>query len=247
MPSLGEFRAQMEINADQAMRDYVLLVDCKSLDYATSPEGALIQDNFKTVEVVFDFAIVNGLNVITMRAKKASDPKGRPISYLPWKNAASGAMAKATLDEAGPAYFSTSQLDGCRFTIQYHDASHKTVTVQHLAGDYGGSGTDGSAQRDVLEAQHMPAAADPTLRRRLSFGPGQGKTGQRAGPIYRAGRQDTVYYDGGKSSLFAYRNNKGAWVFYAQDIDSRNGRGLGLKNLFTKQAVTGPINANAQA
>lgn len=181
MPSLEDFREKMTRDADEAMKEYVLLVDCFSLDYAPAVGGPPIQDEFKVVPVIFEFSAAGTKSFITMRGRKASDPAGRDISYLPWKNAASGAVAKATLDGSGPAYFSTSQLDGCRFTIQYHDASHKTVTVQHLAGDLGGSGTDGSAARDRKQAEGMPADANPTLRRRLSFGPGEGKLGRVAG------------------------------------------------------------------
>jgi hypothetical protein len=245
MPSLEDFREKMNRNADEAMKEYVLLVDCVSLDYAPALGGPPIQDEFKIVPVIFEFSAEGTKSFITMRGRKASDPAGRDISYLPWKNAASGAVAKATLDGSGPAYFSTSQLDGCRFTIQYHDANRQTVTVQHLAGDLGGSGTDGSVARDLKEAENMPAGAKPELRRRLSFGPGEGKLG-KVGRDYKATRPDTIYYDGGKSSVFGYRNSAGAWVFYAQDIDNRTNKGKGLKNLGTGASVGGPINANAQ-
>lgn len=244
MPSLEDFRQKLASNADDAMKEYALLIDFASLDYAAGVNGETVFADFKRVSVVFEYELIAGKNIIRMRAKSGADVDGKEISYLPWKNAASGAVARATLDGDGPAYFSTSQLDGCRFTLQYHDADRKKVTVLHLAGDYGGSGKDGSEARDQLENAALPAAANPQLRRRFSVGTGVGKMG-RIGSTYKAGRADTAYYDGGKATVFGYRNKQGAWVFYGQDMTTSN-QGQGLKNLGTGAQVAGPINADAQ-
>ncbi len=81
------------------------------------------------------------------------------------------------------------------------------------------------------------------MRRRFSIGTGMGKTGRKGG-AYKLGRGSTRYYDGGMGTVFGYRNNAGAWVFYGLDIE--RGKGKGLFNLGTGDKVTGPIDANAQ-
>jgi len=242
MPSLEDFRSKLNSNADTAFREYILLIDCKSLDYE-GPSGQEVHAEFKRVTVVFEYSAPN---IITMRAKTDQGPGGQSISYLPWKNAASGGMSKVRLDGTGPAYFSTSQLDGCRFTLQYHDADRKTVTVQHLAGDLGGPDVaTGSAQRDLKEAESLDNSPNASRPRRFSIGSGKGKMGG-AGRALRASKPDTTYYDGGKAAVFGYRNNQGAWAFYGAEIDNGRGRGAGLTNLGTGTKVTEPINTNAQ-
>jgi hypothetical protein len=242
MPSLEDFRDKLNTDADTAFREYVLLIDCASLDYS-GPQGQEVQAEFKRVGVVFEYTPEN---IIRMRAKNGSDAGGQEIAYLPWKNAASGGVSKVTLDGDGPSYFSTSQLDGCRFTLQYHGADRKKVTVQHLAGDLGGpSVKTGSTARTALEAQNLLASPDAPRPRRFSIGEGPGKMG-KAGQALRAANPETTYYDGGKAAVFGYRNNQGAWVFYGAEIDNRSGQGRGLKNLGTGATATGPINTDAQ-
>jgi hypothetical protein len=242
MPSLKDFRDKLESNAEAAFSDYVLLIDCVSLDYS-GPQGQEVQAEFKRVNVIFEYSPEN---IILMRAKKDSEPGGKEVAYLPWKNAASGGVSKVTLDGDGPAYFSTSQLDGCRFTLQYHGADRKKVTVQHLAGDLGGpSVKTGSTARDTLEAQSLLTSPDAPRPRRFSIGSGPGKMG-KVGQTLRATKTDTTYYDGGKAAVFGYRNNQGAWVFYGAEIDNQSGTGRGLKNLGTGAKVTGSLNADTQ-
>jgi hypothetical protein len=238
MPSLEDFRTKVALNADAAFKDYVLHIDEMSLDYAPGANGQLIAAEFKpSLMVVFEFSEPN---IITMRAKRDTDEGGREISYLPWKNASDGGMAQARLTGGGPPYFSTSQLTGCRFTIQYDDGSRKTVTVQHLAGDVqGGKKPEGSATRDSIETRNLPTGSDLQLRHRYSIGqmkPLQFKQLNLASGI-------TLYYDGGKAAIFGYRNKGGVWVFYASEekFDS----GVGLRNLGTGFAVTTSINVNA--
>jgi hypothetical protein len=239
---LEDFRDKLKSNADTAFKEYVLLIDCASLDYA-GPQGQEVQAEFKRVSVIFEYSPEN---IILMRAKKGSEAGGQEIAYLPWKNKASGGVSKATLDGDGPSYFSTSQLDGCRFTLQYHGADRKKVTVQHLAGDLGGPGVKtGSTARDALEAQSLLTSPDAPRPRRFSIGSGPGKMGN-AGKTLRVDKPDTTYYDGGKAAVFGYRNNQGAWVFYGAEIDNQSGSGRGLKNLGTGASVTGPINTDAQ-
>jgi hypothetical protein len=242
MPSLEDFLDKLETDADVAFSDYILLIDCTSLDYS-GPKGQEVQAEFKRVSVLFEYAPDN---IIRMRAKKDSDTGAKEISYLPWKNAASGGVSKVTLDGNGPAYFSTSQLDGCRFTLQYHGADRKKVTVQHLAGDLGGpSVKTGSTARDTLEAQSLLASPDAPRPRRYSIGSGPGKMG-KAGQALRLANPETTYYDGGKAAVFGYRNDQGAWVFYGAEIDNQSGTGRGLKNLGTGAKVTGPIDTDVQ-
>lgn len=242
MPSLDEFKTLLDSNADEAFRQYSLLIDYDQLDFNAARTA---HDEFKSVTVTFVYSEIAGNPVILMTP--AAD--GRKMSYLPWKNASEGAIAKITLNDKGPNYFSTSQLDGCRFALQYHDTDHRVVTVQHLAGDVAGTtGKAGTAERDRLEAlaaPDLPATATPDLRRRLSVGRGVGKNG-RIGATFKASRPDTTYYDGGKAAVFGYRNKSGAWVFYEAETDEGTGRGVGLKNLWTKTAVTGSLKADGE-
>ncbi len=235
MPDLDDFRTKLASDAAVAFKDYVMHFDEMSLDYADDGNGQLVPDEFKVIEIVFEFVPPN---VIMMRAKREGDIGGREISYLPWKKADFGGSARASLDGSGPRYFSTSQIDGCRFTIQYGDESRKTCTVLHLAGDVsGGKKPEGSATRDGLEAQGLPNGADPLLRRRYSIGQ------MKPAKFKQLNTGTTQYYDGGKTAVFGYRNSSGAWVFYG--AEEKFDSGSGLKNLVTKQAVTGPINNNA--
>jgi hypothetical protein len=237
MPSLDEFRRLLEGNADDAFKQYSLLIDCDRLDFAV---GGVGHDEFKICKVSFVYQQMDGKDVILM----TPDANGKDISYLPWKNASEGGIAKATLNANGPKYFSTSQLDGCRFSIHYHDAEHKTVTVQHLAGDAGGAGSDGSRVRDDLERNGLQGKQPVVLQRRYSIGLGQGKLG-RIGAQFKSGRAETTYYDGGKAAVFGYRNKAGAWVFYGAETDVRKGAGAGLKNLVTQSAVAGSLRADS--
>lgn len=241
MPSLEDFREKLKTDTDAAMTEYAILIDAESLDYTGKGTKSVTFDEFKEVEVAFEYRSMSGKNIIYMSA--AGDGGGRKIWYLPWKNASCGAVAKATLDGSGPPYFLTSQLDGCRFTFQYHGSDRKKVTVLHLAGDYGGSGTDGSAKRDELESKNLPVDAKPKLKRRFSIGYGKGKGG-KLGAAYKLTRDSTSYYDGGMGTVFGYRNNAGAWVFYGLDIDRMQGKGL--FNLGSGKKVTGSININAE-
>ncbi len=241
MPSLADFREKLKDDTDAAMTQYSILIDAPSLDYTGVGTENVAFDEFKQVKVVFEYKLETGKHIISMRA--ASNGDGRKIWYLPWKNDAFGAVAKATLDGKGPRYFVTSQLDGCRFTIQYHDTDRKTATVLHLAGDHGGPGKLGSEKRDVLETQNLPNGSKPTLKRRFSIGFGPGKN-SASGAAYKLSRSSTSYYDGGMGTVFGYRNKADAWVFYGLDIERNQGKGL--INLGTGNKVTGSLNANSQ-
>ncbi len=242
MPSLEEFRTLLAQDADAAFKAYALLINCASLDYVETSPGVFGFDEFKNVKVAFAYQVEDGKDAIIMSA--SNDPTAKDASYLPWKNAENGGVSKATLDGSGPAYFSTSQLDGCRFTIQYHDADRKTVTVQHLAGDLKAQGRKGYELRDDLETANAPPNADPVLRRRFSIGSGPGKTGG-AGKILKESRPDTVYYEGGKAAVFGYRNGSGAWLFYGAEMTPRN-VGQGLRNLTSNTRVTGSLKTDSQ-
>ncbi len=239
MASLEDFRTKVAANADAAFRDYILHIDEMSLDYATGDNGELVPDAFKVVSIVFEFS---DPNVITMRARQDNDPRDkiRKMSYLPWKNAGIDAgVAKATLDDKGPAYFSTSQLTGCRFTIQYGDASRKTATVLHLAGDVqGGKKPEGSATRDGLELANLPQGSDMKLRRRYSVGQMKPALFKKVG--VESGT--TLYYDGGKSAILGFRGTDGGWNFYA--AEEKFEKGAGFRNLATGQSVTTSIATN---
>ncbi|HTW72139.1 MAG TPA: hypothetical protein VME47_19805 [Acetobacteraceae bacterium] len=229
MASLQDFREKLAQNANRAFTEYVLIIDEMSLDYATGEDGTLVQDEFKVVTVVFEYS---GPNVITMRAKRESDEGGRQISYLPWKNAHAGGISQARLTGDGPQYFSTSQLTGCRFTIQYDDASRQTATVLHLAGDVQGEKKpEGSATRDGLEQNALSPQAKPTLKRSYSIG--QMKSAKFKEMGVATGTK--LYYDGGKAAIFGYRKKSGAWTFYA--AEQKFGLGAGLVNLTTLSRV----------
>ena len=46
MPSLEDFLDKLETDADAAFSDYILLIDCTSLDYS-GPKGQEVQAEFK--------------------------------------------------------------------------------------------------------------------------------------------------------------------------------------------------------
>ena len=235
MPSIEDFRTKMASDANAAFTDYILHVDEMSLDVATDESGRQSVAEFRVVKVAFTFA---DPNVITMAASLA----GTEMSYLPWKNAGLGGMARARLDGTGPAYFSTSQLSGCRFTVQYDDAGRTTATVLHLAGDVvGGKKPEGSDTRDVLQAANLPQGADARLRRSYSIGQMKPLAYKEA----KIAAGTTLFYDGGKAAIFGYRNRAGVWTFYA--AEERFDRGVGLTNLSTGQKVRTSITANASA
>ncbi len=224
MPSLEEFRTLLKENEEKALTDYVIHVD-QSLDGQADVNNVLVNNPFAEQEVSFEFIEPN---IIRMRPKIEGDGHVRKVWYLPWK---SRDVAKGDLDETGARFFSTSQLNGCRFTIQYADATRKRATVLHLAGDF--DFKDGSTQRETLETQELGAVGDAKLRRRYSIGqsklPASPKIGKRI-----VGDETRLYYGGNKASIFGFRDKTGAWNFWAQEMDEKYGRadiGKGKKDL----------------
>jgi hypothetical protein len=224
MPSLAEFKQMVKDKPEQAMTDYVVHVD-QSLDGKPGLDGVIVGNPYGELDVVFEFVAPN---IIRMRAPADGETADKRLWYLPWK---SRDVAKAVLGEDGAGYFSTSQLNGCRFTIEWTDGSRKQATVLHLAGDF--DFKDGSSKREALEETELGPVGDAKLRRRYSIGqsklPASPKIGKRI-----VGDETRLYYGGNKASIFGFRDKAGAWQFWAQEMDEKFGRadiGLGKKDL----------------
>ena len=236
MPSLEEFQEMLDQDWDAALRTYVVHIS-EDLDGTIS--GTTIKRHAperRDVEVVFES--IRDTYVILMRAKTGGDAGGKLVSYLPWSPSSLGGIARADLDGSGPRYFSTSQLSGCRFTVQYADALKKRATVLHLAGDFGSS--DGSGAREALETGALGSAPPGGLRRRYSIGqsavPGlKSKTSFTDWGYQKkiGGDAGRIYYDGNKASVFGFRTDDGAWHFWAQEMVEGGAadKGLGRKDI----------------
>lgn len=201
MASLAEFLQLLDQNVDRAFRDYVFNVDSASMD------GDISQLQACTArDVGFEF---RPPNVIVLRAAREGDAWRSEMWYLPWMyNGAS----KAYLTGEGPAYFSTSQLDGCRFTVQYDDANRKKATVFHLAGSVGHQ-KSGSLKRDEMAlAAGLKTDLPEGRTRSYSISSGVKPKFERIGEHFK------LQYSGNKAWVFGLRDDAGAWTFYAQEI-----------------------------
>ncbi|WP_347985958.1 hypothetical protein [Methylomonas sp. AM2-LC] len=209
MPSLTEFKELVKSNPEQAFLDYVLEIDEESFDWQDSNAGIRAEPGPRDIEWQFEEP-----NKIKMYPSLNQDT-AKKIYYLPWKNKS---LTQVTLDKDSPAQFLTSEFSNCRFTIHYHDAEGKTVTVMHIAGDVtgGGSISGGNTRNDMETNAPLPS---PAVRsRRLSVSkPVPGFKGA-AWKKYDATAKDTVYYDS-QAVVFGYRKKNGGWVFYAQNLD----------------------------
>lgn len=164
MPSLQEFKDLLSTSLEQAMKDYVVINHTESVDGNVGVLQACSER-----EVVFDF---EGPNKIMIRARRESELADQTLWYLPWLW---DGLSKADLDGTGSSYFSTSQLTGCRFTIQFHDSTRQRVTVMHLAGTLGTGRKKGTEARDELEGSALAelgktVTVEESLRRRAMSG-----------------------------------------------------------------------------
>ncbi len=202
MASIDEFLVLLIQDVDKAFKSYFFNIDAASLDGDTQQAQVC-----RRQKVRFDFVEPNR---IVMSALDGADADYQnEIWYLPWR--IDGA-SKANLGAEGPPFFSTSQLDGCRFTIQYHDASRKTATVFHLAGTLGHQEA-GSKARNALETDAgLPSDAPAKLVRRYSISQGT------KSKFESLGKDFTLQYDGDKAAIFGFRDDSGAWRFYAQQM-----------------------------
>lgn len=202
MPSIDEFLELLSRDVDTAFKTYFFNIDGKSLDGDISAK-----QECRHQKVRFDFVEPN---VILMSALGDGGAEyENEIWYLPWMHSGS---SRADLDETGPAFFSTSQLDGCRFTIQYHDESRTKATVLHLAGNVGHQ-SSGSELRDEMEAtEKLSADLPPRLTRRYSISKGKKSSFEKVGEDF------SLKYDGNKASVFGFRREDGSWHFYAQQM-----------------------------
>lgn len=212
MASLEEFQQLIESDPERAMDEYVVHVS-QDLDGTPNEQQVLVNKPFGEQDVVFEFVLPN---IILLRAKAASEEAHNRLWYLPW---VSRDVAKADLGQEGAQYFSTSQLNGCRFTVQYTDGSRKHATVLHVAGNF--DFKDGSTRREELETSAIGPVTNPALRRRYSIGQSMLK-GQKKKRI--VGDETRTYYGGNKAWIFGYRDDSGAWQFLAQEMDEQYGR-----------------------
>lgn len=224
MPSIAEFLELLSEDDEKAFRTYFFNID-GSLDGDISKS-----QDCRRQEVCFEFV---DPNVILMR-----DPGSNPteyrneIWYLPWRHRGA---SRADLGADGPAFFSTSQLDGCRFTIQYHDDSRRTATVYHLAGNVDG----GSKGRSQLELKAgLKSDAPPGLTRRYSMSSGKTSFSEKLGKDF------LLKYDGDKASIFGFRDEKGAWHFYAQQMREPRGTDPDMPPLGSKAKGLRELSAN---
>jgi hypothetical protein len=217
MASLSEFMDLLSTNLTKAMADYIVINHTESLDGDVMNLQACSER-----DVVFEF---EGPNKIMIRAKKDSEKADQTLWYLPWVY---NSLSKADLDGTGSAYFSTSLLTGCRFTVQFHDKSRKKATVMHLAGTLGTGTKQGTEARDLLEKAALDdlgktVNVEKTLRRRYSF---------RVQKIRKIDDGETLYYGGNMAWIFGARGSDGAWNFIAQEMDSfADITGKGVKEL----------------
>src|SRR5262249_16817293 len=140
------------------------------------------------------------------------------IWYLPWKrwdgvNEMSG-LSQAVLDEKGPGIFLTSQLTGCRFTIQYHTGDKTKATVLHLAGNYG-ENAKGAKARENVEGKSLETVPNGVPRRRYSIGRYSKKPNLMPLPLDGV----RTYYDGGMATVLGVRGKDAKWRFFAQQYD----------------------------
>ena len=202
MPSIPEFLELLSVDVEKAFKTYFFNIDGESLDGDITKEQAC-----RRQKVRFDFVEPNIIRMSALGGKDAEYQN--EIWYLPWR--LDGA-SRADLNDSGPAFFSTSQLDGCRFTIQYHDASRKNATVLHLAGSVGHQ-SSGSAIRDGMETDSgLKTDLPPRLTRRYSISKGQKSAFEKVGENF------SLKYDGNKASVFGFRDGGNAWHFYAQQM-----------------------------
>lgn len=217
MASLEEFRSLLhEGSTAKAFADYELDFNSEAFD-----KFGNVQVKGYETQIEWRFEEPNHIKM------HKADAGGRKIFYLPW---ASKDVTSVTLDGDSPAYFLTSHLSNCRFTIKYHDGEGKKVTVMHVAGDVkGGSGIGGSKARDQLE-ERVELPSDVVRSRRLSVGGHKsfGKIGQAHMEKQKAER-GTAYYDS-YARVFGTRKSDGGWVFYMQDIN-HEGKIIGFDSL----------------
>ena len=218
MPSLEDFQTLVETNPEKAFTDYVLAIDEVSFDWKDAAAGVRADAGIRHIEWRFEEP-----NTIKMYpSQNVANSEGKQIYYLPWK---SKEVTKVTLDQNSPPYFLTSEFSNCRFTIQFHDACGKTVTVMHIAGDVAGGGSiSGGNKRNEME---ISSGLVPNLRtRRLSISKGKPGSKGPAWKRYTESAANTVYYDS-QAVVFGFREKNGCWSFYAQNIDNiKNGKGL---------------------
>ncbi|WP_282605192.1 hypothetical protein [Pelagibius sp. Alg239-R121] len=198
MASIAEFLELLSEDTEKAFRTYFFNID-GSLD-----GDEMVLQECRRQKVCFEF---QEPNKIVMRAPGGKEAKyGNEIWYLPWMRSGT---SKAHLDGSGPPFFSTSQLDGCRFTIRYHNDSRTRVTVLHVAGDVPG----GSKQRDGMETKAgLKASPHPRRTRRYSVSRGAKSATEKVGEDFK------LRYDGNKASVFGFRDCGGVWHFYAQQM-----------------------------
>lgn len=215
MASVEEFLELLQTDLGKAMRDYAFNVS-EDLD------GDTLRLQACTVRTVaFEF---KPPNVIWLMPGEEKSKHASEMWYLPWLRSGTSA---ATLGGDGPAYFSTSQLTGCRFMVEWLSKDHKSAKVLHLAGDVG-TGPKGTKARDEMAKK---AGVDPTDNsgRVRSYSMSSGKKPK----VEKVGEDFRLRYDGNKAWVFGVRN-AGVWSFYAQELFALFGKAdeaLGLRDL----------------
>ncbi|MEE2730725.1 MAG: hypothetical protein VYA55_07860 [Pseudomonadota bacterium] len=213
MPGLEDFLTKLDSDALSALTEYKFLVDEVSLDYV---KGQNVRAEFQQMDVALEHDANTGTYILRGANDSDTTRNSLRIWYLPWKhwdgqNEMSG-VSKAVLDNRGPGLFLTSQLNGCRFTIQDQSGDGSKVTVLHLAGNYG-QNLKGAQARETVEAASLENVANAASRRRYSIGQ------YSKNPKYMKLPNQGVrsYYDGGMATVLGVRSD-GKWQFYAQQF-----------------------------
>jgi hypothetical protein len=205
MASVEEFLALLRTDLDSAMREYAFNVS-EDLDGDT---GKLQACTARTV--AFEFKEPNEIWLMPGEEKSKHTSE---MWYLPWLRSGTSV---ANLDGEGPSYFSTSQLTGCRFMVEYLSSNRKSAKVLHLAGDVG-TGPKGTKLRDEMAVAIGVDPTDNTGRvRSYSFGSGKKSNPKNVGTNFK------LRYDGNKAWVFGVRDGSGAWNFYCQEMNAKIG------------------------
>lgn len=109
MPGVEEFVNLLATTPAGALDQYLVKDHSLSLD---ANSFSVEEKECVQRHVVFDSIQPNR---ISMRAADQGEPTRRTLLSALGERS----LSKADLGGAGPAFFSTSQLTGCRFTIQY--------------------------------------------------------------------------------------------------------------------------------
>ncbi len=192
----GSFDKYLVSNLNEALKEYALVIEPK----LSVQDGC--QPGIKNM--TFDPPGGSG-NMAVLREKKVGDQTSFKCFYLPWETKST---TSCTLNGSTDAcLFFASSLNGCRVSVKYYDASKKSVTVLHIAGNMSkkvpskwGTGTVnkvGGQARDIDQESHI--GKGPNVRKFSISDP-----------------KEKDYIEGRAAFIIGIRNTSGEWKFYTQ-------------------------------